>query len=946
MVGRTLGRYEIVEQLGAGGMGEVYRARDARLNRDVAVKVLGSTAFASEDARSRFRQEAQALSRLNHPNIASIYDFQTQDGIDFLVMELVPGSTLSEKLRGGPLAEKEVLHLGRQLMDGLAASHEAGIIHRDLKPGNIRITPDGRLKILDFGLAKQIHPRTFAKETTVAATAPGSVVGTVPYMAPEQLRAEGVDGRTDIYGAGTVLYEMATGRRPFAEESGPLLTDEILNRAPVSPRSLNPRLSPGLEQVILKALEKDPDYRYQSAHEAAVDLDRLALGRLQTTASEPFPGVRRAGRPWRARRGLFLSLSAGSVLAVVVLVLLVATNRPALSFAARDWILLADVENTTGDTVFDNSLDMAFRVSLEQSMYANVFSQSRVSATLARMGKKRIEKIEIPVGREICQREGIRALVAPAVAQVGQQYSVTARLIDPATGDTVRSYAELASDRNQVLTAVDRVAGRLRRDLGESLQGMRRASTPLPQATTASLEALKAFAEAGLRERTGDYDLAVRLFTRALQLDPEFALAHAGLGGLYMSHIYNDSVRGRQHLEQAMELRQRATERERLIVELDSASALGHIDEAVRIYKLYLASWPDDVVQRYNLGNVLRDSGQVADAIDQYKRVIETDPDNAAAHVNLATCYEDEGRFREAVGSWERAFALEPGWIVGGNLNQEYGFALVGNGEPARAREVFERAINDKGLHAAGLRSAGLLDLYEGKYKSAQARFQDAVVATRAARAPLSEARNHLFLAITRAARGRRAGALDELGASFELRDPKNPQAWLWARVAAMYAVLGTLPEAERLLAVVRVETALDAVDQRATLHWLEGELELAKGRPGNALEKFRVADDEHHSAVTQEALARAYRADGDRASAIAAYEKLVAGTVQDCTGWEVQVACVAAKYELASLYQADKQPEKARRHLDALLAQWQAGDADMPLLVMARRLRAQIDKE
>jgi len=944
MVGRTLGRYRIIEQLGAGGMGAVYRAHDERLDRDVAIKVLGATAFDDEDARSRFRREALALSGLNHPNIASIHDFETQEGLDLLVMELVPGTTLAERLLGGPLAEKDILQLGSQLMHGLAASHDAGIVHRDLKPGNLRITPDGRLKILDFGLAKQIRPLGSADLTTLVATARGTIVGTLPYMAPEQLRAEKVDERTDVYGAGAVLYEMATGRRPFPEDGGPALVADILDHVPPAPGTLNARISPGLEQVILKMLEKEPDYRYQSAREAAVDLERLALARVQTASGHPAPP---RGRPARGRRRpLFFGLSVGTVAVAAVILFLLVSNRPALSFAPRDWIFLASVENATGDPVFERSLDTAFRVSLEQSMHANVFSQSRTAAVLRRMGKEKLETVDLAVGREICAREGIRGLVVPAIAQVGRQYSVAARLIDPATGDTVRSYAERAEGKDDVLPAVDKVAGKLRRDLGESLQAMREASLPLLQATTASLEALKAHTDARFLQAKGDHAGAVRLFERALQLDPDFALAHAAIGTAYLSHIFNDSLRGREHLERAMKLRGRATERERLAIELGYHGSLGHTDEAIRTYQLYLSSWPDDPGERYNFGNVLRDSGRVAEAIEQYTHAIRVEPAFASSHVNLAVSYQLEGRHEEAVASWERAFALEPKWIVNTNLNHEYGFALVASGNPAKAREVFDLAIKDKNLQAAGLRSTAVLDLYEGRYASAEARLREAVVVNRAARVALPEARNHLFLAITLAGRGDRAGAVGELEASFRLRDEKFPQAWLWARLSAMYASYGMLRQAESILAVVRAETSLESVPQRATLHWLEGELELARGHSSAALERITLADKEGHNPFTQDALARAYKAGGDVPRAVAAYEKLVADTKKECLGWEVQVPCVAAKVELAALYRADGQAGKAGQQVDELLTLWRSADAGLPLLERAKALQAQLGKE
>ena len=307
MIGTRLGHYVIQEQIGVGGMGVVYRARDERLARDVAVKVLPSGSFSDEVARKRLRKEALALSRLNHPNIETVYDFDTQADVDFLVAELIPGTTLNHKLAAGPLPEREVSRLGSQLAEGLEAAHQAGLLHRDLKPSNLRITPDGRLKILDFGLAKEFGP-VGESRTTMSEASTAGIVGTLPYLTPEQLEGEDADARSDIYSAGAVLYEMATGRPPFQEKSRPLLMEAILNRSPAAPSVLNPRISLALEAVISKALDKNPSRRYQSARELSVDLQRLTNPAAATTSQEA-----RSSKRW-----LLLAVTALLSVAIVV----------------------------------------------------------------------------------------------------------------------------------------------------------------------------------------------------------------------------------------------------------------------------------------------------------------------------------------------------------------------------------------------------------------------------------------------------------------------------------------------------------------------------------------------------------------------------------------------------------------------------------------------------
>src|ERR1700691_914669 len=276
IVGQVLGHYRVLEQIGAGGMGLVFRAFDQQLERDVAIKVLPPGMLADEAARKRFRREALTLAKLNHPNIGTVYEFGSQEGLDFLVMEYVGGIPVDARLGSGPLSQKEVLRLGFQLADGLSSAHDHGVIHRDLKPANLRWTQDSRLKILDFGLARFVRQEIDMGETGSFSEGK-QVAGTLPYMPPEQLRGEVVDQRSDIWSAGAVLYELATGRRPFASSQVPLLIDAILNKPPEAPSAVNPQISPGLEMAILKCLDKDPERRYQSARELRVDLDRLTM---------------------------------------------------------------------------------------------------------------------------------------------------------------------------------------------------------------------------------------------------------------------------------------------------------------------------------------------------------------------------------------------------------------------------------------------------------------------------------------------------------------------------------------------------------------------------------------------------------------------------------------------------------------------------------------------
>ncbi len=378
LIGRTVSHYRIIEKIGAGGMGEVYRAHDVHLERDVALKFLPPGTLTDESARKQFRKEALALAKLNHPNIETVYEFGSQDGADFLAMELIAGNSLKQNINEGPLLEAETVRLGLQLAEGLAAAHEQGVVHRDLKPANLMVTPTGRLKILDFGLAKLIYHDVPTDMTRSISMESGRISGTVPYMAPEQLRGLDVDPRADIYGAGAVLYELATGCRPFPQSQGAELMGAILHQPPVPPSSVNPRIAPGLENVILKALQKEPSQRYQSARELLVALEGLSFSAAATTTGaasairiaaptgEPSPAL----ASFLSSRARWLVIASAAVVVVALAAVAYTYFHRAPTLTEKDTIVLSDFTNTTGDAVFDDTLKTALNESLRQSSFS------------------------------------------------------------------------------------------------------------------------------------------------------------------------------------------------------------------------------------------------------------------------------------------------------------------------------------------------------------------------------------------------------------------------------------------------------------------------------------------------------------------------------------------------------------------------------------------------
>jgi tetratricopeptide (TPR) repeat protein/predicted Ser/Thr protein kinase len=945
MIGQTVGHYLVTEQIGAGGMGVVYLARDQRLNRDVALKVLPPGKLGDDAPRKRFRKEALALAQLNHPNIGTVYDFDTQGDVDFLVMEFIPGETLGQRLAKGPLPEKEWIAVSLQIAAALEEAHEHGIVHQDLKPGNIMVTPKGQAKVLDFGLARLLDGDAAGGATATLTQTDGA--GTLPYMAPEQLCGGTVDSRSDIFAAGVVLYEMSTGHRPFPEKQAPRLIQQILNEAPRPLHEWNSRISPQLESITLKALDKQPDLRYQSARELRVDLERLSAQQTPSSSSGRVAGPtsRRGWTQGLRAHPRAVYLSAGLVALAVATLWWLVGARPVLSFAPRDWLLITDFENNTGETLFDRSLLTALTVSLEQSPHANVVPRARIVDSLHRMGKSGDEKITEDLARDISQREAIRAILSCSIAKVGQQYALTARLLDPQTGIAVRSYLEQAKDQDHVLDALGSVATHVRRDLGESMLATSKANRPLPMVTTRSLQALKLFADGGTLWSKGQYEPAVQAFESAVKADPDFAMAHASLGGAYYSHIFNSPPRGKEHFEKALQLSERTTDRERLYIQTSYAQNLGHVTEARNRFDVYLKAYPDDWGMHFNYASLLRNNGQPQEALEQYKELVRIGPNNPSLYVDIATTYNGIGNFPEALRNYELAFKLDPSWKINSNINHEYGMTLFRNGDEPKARETFELAFTKPDLKPRGLRSLAWLDLYHGKYAVAKPRLQEALLSDENYKWALSILREHNLLAIVADGQGDRAGQLRELDLAVPYLATSGAQvrAGLW--LGTQYARGGSVAKAANILEKVRPVADAKNPENSSDVQTLEAELELARGNKDHAIELLSLADKAKSSAMTIEGLARAYEASGNSEQAVVWYERFL--TAADPPfGWEPQQDWLAAHCHLARIYFSKGDKANAAKNLDWLLDAWKDADPGLPLRKDALSLKKELDRK